>query len=252
MGTQGIDNNHCIKITTLYNLGVYQSQGVFNDASTDASEFSKFRNGDCLMKNCLLRYMPDYFKLGILSDFDRIQVTTSLGQFAMYTGSKITDLMFSIRYIQGVDNAVITSRNQYSQSQESVAMATLIQHLYTLALPQVATFQNGLPPPKSVLTIGSIFQSVGVFSEVNVEYRGPYDKMGNALEAEITFNFIPTQFYDPVRSPNKVGVNLETQVSQNDIEALAAGSNKLDKLLEYSPAGNNIIDNQFILYLGPR
>lgn len=152
-------------------------------------------------------------------------------------------------------------------------MGTLIQHMYSLALPQIATMKNGLPPPKSVLSIGSIFKMVGVFDRIDIEHRGPFDEMGNPLEAELTFNFIPTQFYDPVAGRNKAGINLETSTqeeariggtghqvnvsTQADVEAVASGegeesSDALDKFLKQSPAGNNVIDNQYTLYLGPR
>jgi hypothetical protein len=184
----------------------------------------------------------------------------TLGQLVSYDHSELPDISFSLRIVAGIDNASVT--NYYSGSSrvinENISMATLVQELYQCVLPQDSTYSTGAPPPKSVLSVGSMFCSAGVFDSIDPEYFGPYDQYGNPQEVEIQFNFIPTQFYDPSASGNRVGLNLKQpdgvlNVDQNSYNnSSQTQKSEIDTLLLQSPAGNSIMSGSHIIYLGTR
>jgi hypothetical protein len=247
---QGVNQNHRILITTYFNLGVINNGSSFQNSPRIEDK--------ALIKDIAFEFLPDSFKVPMKSNFKRIPMKLSVGQAIYFEGTDIPDIAFSLRVVAGLDKVKVRSS---SAQQEYVALATLAQELYGLVSAQNALISAGLPPPKSVLTVGSMFKGSGVFDNVDIEYFGPYDSMGNPQEMEVTFNFIPTQFYDPTKSGSRLGTNLETSdgksLSLDQVSSAASGSDQqtqstLDEFLKQSPAGNNTIDGEYIIYLGPR
>lgn len=254
-----LGENHSILITSCFNsnIEVPDTDYVKNEADVN-SKFVRIR----------FNFLPQSFRIVVTSNFEKTPIQLSLGQLLAYTHTEINDIEFAFKYVMGLDEKDASdSQFPYLTKDASQAFGKKIQQLYTLTLPQRATFSNGAPPPKSILRVGSVIQMVGVFSKVSTEYFGPWDEGGNPNSAQVSLTFTPSQFYDPAILGSRIGLNIgyskDGSLDQKTVSTYGAlGStgkgvnsdayNMMDIMLRESPTAENTVNHKFMLYLGNR
>lgn len=173
--------------------------------------YAYFRNlggvdsGGKHVRGYTLPFMPDVFRMTTKSLFDQTILPLTSSQLLTYRSSPPQNISFTVKLVAGIDKikSVATPNPQSLKESRYGDLLDLCKQLHGLSLPEDPSFSEGSPPPKIVLTIGALLKASGAFESVEVAYTGPYDEFGMSQEAEVTFTFLPSQFYDPI---NRVGI----------------------------------------------
>jgi hypothetical protein len=200
------------------------------------------------VKTLTLGFLPDSFRLPIKSEYERIPFPLTASQALVYQGTTPPEINFSVKIVAGLDDFHVIRASKGGQQETQQLdyldrLKLLSQELYSLALPESSIYGTGSmrPPPKSVLTVGSMFRGAGVFDSVEIEFFGPYDERGRPNEIEVNFSFLPSQFYDPSKGGNPVGINMTSAASADDKKALSGvgelSSGELNNKLALAPSG---------------
>ena len=212
-------------------------------------------------------YLPDSFVVSARSNFDKQVFPLSSALMMFYTSTEIPAIDLSIRHVCGLDtNSATVGRYVKGSNAKSpevdlfsfdspgggsvlpeyATAKVLAKALYSMVLPETNDIVAGPPPPKSVLTVGNMFRGTGVFENVSIEFFGPYDDEGNPSEMEIKLTFQPSTFYNPLKTQNRVGINLESESEDNGRDKYHSEKTAKDNQsvfqtqLDSSPTGQNM------------
>lgn len=169
------------------------------------------------------QYLPESVSFGVSAALEAHPIPMTAAQFLQYSNSKIDDISVNIKVAAGCQGALVTYSSNTSTSGFSALsggttirtradLMSIAKFMYSLPLPGSASSgyptlndqtgtssttgaTNGYPPGVFNLIIGPYCGCTGAFSAVNITFNGPYDYDGSPTDMDISFTFMPSEFW---------------------------------------------------------
>lgn len=176
-------------------------------------------------------YLPDSLRLSLASTFKENNIQLGSAAILVYRESPPQPITFTLEVVGGLDTIQIyedtsktngvgamvgrevqesldwgsslfnIAKDQYHgiSGQPGTQIREYARYLASLAMPSNPSLSDamaGFPPPKCFLELGGVYKGVGAFSNVEFDFKGPWDADGLPTSMSVSFTFKPSVFYN--------------------------------------------------------